>query len=334
MSVLLFVMSAVAFVSGAVMVGFGIPVNEFSFGNTLISSGVTAIVGGLILGGLGATVAQLQRVAEALSVRPPRANRPIEGLDTQMPAGTRPGQWDGRVPFPPKSKFEAKSEAPAHEPLLAEPRISGPADAAHDERPGQSFAPMLRNPDEPPVAVGDFDEAPLSPRHNTPAPMPRVSAEISEREQVTTSAPPFAANGLGTVLGSGMADKHQESAFDNGWRLPPPSPRPPHSASFDAMWPAELRAPKAPKTEDARPAAAKPEPLRDRMAPAFDRPGMDTSAPRPVNDVRAVAILKSGMVDGMAYTLYVDGSIEAELPQGILRFASINELRTHLEKNA
>ena len=40
------------------------------------------------------------------------------------------------------------------------------------------------------------------------------------------------------------------------------------------------------------------------------------------------------VVDGMGYTLYVDGSIEAELPQGTLRFASINELRSHLEKNA
>ena len=53
-------------------------------------------------------------------------------------------------------------------------------------------------------------------------------------------------------------------------------------------------------------------------------------APKP----RAVAILKSGVVDGMGYTLYVDGSIEAELPQGTLRFASINELRSHLAKNA
>ena len=49
---------------------------------------------------------------------------------------------------------------------------------------------------------------------------------------------------------------------------------------------------------------------------------------------RTVAILKSGVVDGMAYTLYVDGSIEAELPQGTLRFASINDLREHLEKTS
>jgi hypothetical protein len=34
----------------------------------------------------------------------------------------------------------------------------------------------------------------------------------------------------------------------------------------------------------------------------------------------------------MAYTLYSDGSIEAELPTGTIRFESINELRAHLER--
>lgn len=51
-------------------------------------------------------------------------------------------------------------------------------------------------------------------------------------------------------------------------------------------------------------------------------------------EIPPAAILKSGVVDGMAYTLYVDGSIEAELPKGTLRFASITELRGHLEKSA
>ena len=47
-----------------------------------------------------------------------------------------------------------------------------------------------------------------------------------------------------------------------------------------------------------------------------------------------VSVLKSGVVDGMAYTLYTDGSIEAELAQGVVRFGSIEELRNHLEKSA
>ena len=45
-------------------------------------------------------------------------------------------------------------------------------------------------------------------------------------------------------------------------------------------------------------------------------------------------VLKSGVVDGMAYTLYTDGSIEAELAQGVVRFGSIEELRNHLEKSS
>ena len=49
---------------------------------------------------------------------------------------------------------------------------------------------------------------------------------------------------------------------------------------------------------------------------------------------RVVAILKSGMIDGMAYTLYADGSIEAVLPTGTVRFASIDALRFHLEQNS
>ena len=46
-----------------------------------------------------------------------------------------------------------------------------------------------------------------------------------------------------------------------------------------------------------------------------------------------MSILKSGVVEGMAYTLYSDGSIEAQLPGGTVRFGSITELRNHIEKN-
>ena len=73
-------------------------------------------------------------------------------------------------------------------------------------------------------------------------------------------------------------------------------------------------------------AEARLEPQPDLAAPA-------AAPPRGVGEPRSIAILKSGVVDGMGYTLYVDGSIEAELPQGTLRFASINELRNHLSKS-
>jgi hypothetical protein len=46
------------------------------------------------------------------------------------------------------------------------------------------------------------------------------------------------------------------------------------------------------------------------------------------------AILKSGVVDGMHYTIYSDGSIEAELPHGTVRFASTAELRAYIEADS
>ena len=77
------------------------------------------------------------------------------------------------------------------------------------------------------------------------------------------------------------------------------------------------------------------------MAPTIEpgensAPPVDMSPPTVVQDEApaAVTVLKTGVVDGMSYTLFSDGSIEAELPQGTLRFGSIAELRNHIEQSA
>jgi hypothetical protein len=61
----------------------------------------------------------------------------------------------------------------------------------------------------------------------------------------------------------------------------------------------------------------------------------EKSAAAPVSYVEppppAAAILKTGAVNGMAYTIYATGAIEAKLPQGTVRFSSIAELRAHIE---
>jgi hypothetical protein len=332
MSGILFGVGALTAVVGVALVGFGIPVNEFSFGNALIQSGVTAIVGGLIIVALGVVVTQLHRLAEALTIKSPiRSTRPLDMFDNARAAA--------RVPFPPRPK----AEMPAHEPFSHEPRHD---DAGHDRRDDaavSSFAPSLRNPEESHVTVDD--DVSLSPQH--PAPRP---AEIEE------TAPQTVAHDRDEP---DMTDHRQEEALDAGWR---PAARPaarPAPTYFDAMWPSEAKdvqpASSRPAEDDYKPFTPKPfepKPLFDpkpyepkSFEPKFDLPGQDEPAPEPEPETQmaehvaepehqAVAILKSGVVDGMAYTLYVDGSIEAELPQGTLRFASINELRAHLEKNA
>jgi hypothetical protein len=291
MSGLLLGIGALAAVVGAVLIGFGIPINEFSFGNTLIVAGTTAFIGGLIVIGLGVVVMQLQRLAEALATRAPiRASRPLDVFESS--GSSRPVA--GRIPFPPRPQAENSQPVEAHEPAPL------PADE-------YSFAPTLRNPDEQPQTVED--DVSLSPQQPTAQPV---------ADEAEPHAPSFEFNGS-----EDSAARH-EPALDAGWRPTPPptAPARPHTAYFDAMWPAEGRPAKAP-------ADSQPEP---KFEPA-QRDEPEAPMPR-ASEPRTVAILKSGVVDGMGYTLYVDGSIEAELPQGTLRFASINELRSHLEKNA
>ena len=52
------------------------------------------------------------------------------------------------------------------------------------------------------------------------------------------------------------------------------------------------------------------------------------------NGTAETTVYKSGVIDGMAYTLFMDGSIEAELPQGKVKFASIDELQKYLTTRA
>ena len=44
----------------------------------------------------------------------------------------------------------------------------------------------------------------------------------------------------------------------------------------------------------------------------------------------ATTVYRSGVIDGMAYSLFMDGSIEAELPTGRVKFATIDELQKYL----
>ena len=321
MSGLLFGVGALAILAGAAMIGFGIPINEFSFGNTLIIAGSTVAVGGLIVVGLGMVVAQLQRVTEALATRSPI--RPHRQLDIfEAAAASRNAQASNRVPFPPKPKLDAGNR----ESFAPEQGMSTPMSA--EEVPAPYTAPSLQNPEESPVTVED--EVSLSPRHPVAVPAP-ATANFADS---TRHSPSF------NVGEPEVTDPRHQPTLDEGWRPghPPAVPTPtrqPHTAFFDSMWPAETKSIKTPANADAKPYEPRFDmaPREDAAAPAKS-PELEAPKPHPEIEPRAVAILKSGVVDGMGYTLYVDGSIEAELPQGTLRFASINDLRSHLEKNA
>ena len=79
------------------------------------------------------------------------------------------------------------------------------------------------------------------------------------------------------------------------------------------------------------PRVAVPPPIAAPKPPAPPlRPPPKPAAPATAATTPDATVYKSGVIDGMAYTLFMDGSIEAELPQGKVRFASVDELQKYL----
>jgi hypothetical protein len=109
---------------------------------------------------------------------------------------------------------------------------------------------------------------------------------------------------------------------DLRYKLPtvPPVETAEPPAPFDDAWP---------RADRARPGEISPQRRVGRMPPTLAEANAGPALPEDRPDVM---VLKSGIVDGMAYSLYSDGSIEAQMPEGMMRFASIDELRVHLDQ--
>jgi hypothetical protein len=124
MQVFLFIIGAVALVAGVVTIGYGIPINQFSFGNTLIIVGTTAAIGGLIVIALGAVASQLQRLGNVMTARlPQRFGRPDATEHAIEKAAS--------APFAPKpTPAPAVQEPQPVEPAPVDPSLDAPPAAA------------------------------------------------------------------------------------------------------------------------------------------------------------------------------------------------------------
>jgi hypothetical protein len=157
----------------------------------------------------------------------------------------------------------------------------------------------------PPVPIEDA--AAVKPRRNLM--FSSSSRKERERGQARASDP-------------SEADPGPVPASESGEVSPP---------TFDDAWPKPER-PRAAEAPPQRRGGRAPPPSAEANG-AADR--ADRYAPAARNEDRSsVTVLKSGVVDGMAYSLYSDGSIEAQMPEGLMRFTSIDELRAHLDQRS
>jgi hypothetical protein len=276
--------------AGLLAIGFGIPVKEFSFGNTLILVGAIAACTGIIMLGVWTVVRELRDIAERLGPGMP---------GEQRRGSTAPGNQateDGGFLF---SRDLSAAETAGNAAIGAPPWQD---EAASRDR-----------------VRGDV---PSEPEEAAPTPKPRrnllfSSSSRKERERAQArTAEPF------------LADPQTAPPAT---APPPAEPSEPPPATFEDAWP---------KSERSRPADSLL-PRRSARAPtSFTEPtagpaAADRSPPAARNEEQPqVTVLKSGVVDGMAYSLYSDGSIEAQMPEGMMRFASIDELRAHLDQRS
>jgi hypothetical protein len=187
----------------------------------------------------------------------------------------------------------------------AAPNAGGVDPAAPSSPPPWQDEAATRERGDAPAELETAEAAPAKPKRNLL--FSSTSRKERERAQSRTSEP------LPPDLLSADLRPNPPAA------PPPPLPpveAPPPPPSFDDAWP---------KPERAKPAETPPErrPLR---------PPEPNGAAARGGEQSAVTVLKSGVVDGMAYSLFSDGSIEAQMPEGMMRFASIDELRSHLDQ--
>ncbi len=321
MYLFLFAFGAVLSVAGLVLAASGLSVHDHTIDGSLMTSGIIAVVGGLLLIGLAFALRLLQRIEQALAM-PLAAPRAVRASETPEPvnasaasaAAKPPG---GALPTPAPAKI---TRLPQTVPVGAHAPFSSTAEKHVDDLP-QRFPSIVRAGPAP--AVEEID----------PAPQPFAPAAVrdhdaSDVENVGPFVPRKARNGAASMSTASAA--RIPTRLDARARAPLSVERP-KSPAFDALWPKGSRsrrvaAQAAPVEVPDIPAVAPP--------PVIEEQGVEPPAVPPEETAEPLTVLKSGVVDGMAYTLYSDGSIEAQLPQGMLRFGSIAELRAHIEQDA
>jgi hypothetical protein len=245
---------------GVLTIVFGIPIKEFSVGNTMILAGAVVACTGLVLMGLYFVGRELRNLTRRLEA----------GLPVQAPgAFTSPrdalSAGRGRNASAPHASAQPKAmrPPPSRDDMLF-PRDPQATDFDGFDDEIDHAAPSLPSANSPSLSAPWQDEPPVRTRPSAP-----VDAGERQRRDVMFSS------------------KRRDAADD--------------VSDFSD---ANGRGPSRP---------------------------MEARSPRR-GDAASVSIVKSGVVDSMAYSLYSDGSIEAQMPEGMVRFSSIEELRSHLDQ--
>jgi hypothetical protein len=338
--------------------GYGYVLNERGW--TMVISGTVAFSTGLILIALGLVLRELRAIAgsagRATLLLAKAKTLQLKDFDDDSFAAAPPPVPVAPPPLPPRA-FESEERAAVAEFAPDEEEFEAPAEKETKWKAERTLRLHLPRVDEVAVAGASLMPNPLAwmvrPEKAHPAPSPPIqdeefeSWEEPEQDERLAQPPP------------------QETPWQESWQEPPrqepPSPAqtlpvaelPPEpleaedlSGSLDAPEPApHLEAEFAPEAEPAHlpePPEAEPEPRPEfELAPEPEpvsvpetAPGYETEpqAAAPAEDVGAPEIIGHYEAHGAHYTMYADGSIDADTAHGVYRFASMEELKEFIAR--
>jgi hypothetical protein len=297
---LLSLLSFAAVAAGVFEIGLGVPVRETWFGGVMLMAGSVAVTGGFILVGLAAAVGELRRVRHGFKAPlsgMPRPVRPLERRDVERLDGAD-RRMAPHMRMPEALGADASDVVPAKlDALDTRERWRKPAPEEWSLRAVAEIDPPPRCADPAPPPIDYYPGDIRRPSNSWPRPTIAPPADYDETEIRRT--PAVSREIYETIRPS----EHRNSEEGLEQRTEPPPET--------GMRPAES---KSPPLAPAQPAAsASMRPMRGE--------------PRPLS------ILKTGVIQQMAYTLFTDGSIETKVSEGVMRFGSIEEFIRHLEKS-
>ena len=264
-------------------------------GPPLMVSGVLAFGFGLVLAALGFILRELQAISadasKAALLLAKSRNGSRNGAVAAEPLASSPKT------LPPLAPFEPPPAAPPAAPVALEPEPAKQPDLAKPSEADTFAAPSaekLRRPGLPPA---------LAPR--------------LELAKPPGSSPPFS-----WMLRPNSADKPVAKAEEDDW--------------LNRAITAEADKAKGHETQEDKQENVPEDPARSREAEQalkreFGLRDPEAQGPPEANPPPKPEVIGNYEAHGAHYTMYADGSIEAETQHGVYRFASMEELKRFIE---
>lgn len=269
-------------------------------GSDLVQAGASIFAGGLVIAALGQVLKALRDVAD-------RVDEAVFGLSSSRQPAVGELSQNAPMPLP---RASARNMPLSPQPELEE---AFPPREVRGEQRTQRSQPAQRTARPPAVEPQQRQAA----RTQAPRPVPQPE-EIYDAPQTDDD--------FSDDFGPAQHESRQEPRWMRA-QNEPSEPR--QSAPVQPQPRRSNRAtPVAPQGAVRREQAPAPE-----LASYEVEPRRRAAQPQPDDlDLSEPTVVRSGIIAGMAYTLYSDRSIEAELPAGTVRFGSIQELQEHVKR--